>query len=172
MKTKKKYDGILKYLPKGGNTFERKKLIPSKAFQEAMKIFDARDKIIFDNAIAQTSVVPSPQAKDLRNLDWDRMVKEIKEIEDIPRPSMPYSFVMSVESVKIIKDQTPPKHVTIPHLMGTLNGVRTFALSNEKFKEICEKQLDVNDSNRVFVFDNPEALDRFMVKHNITKWDE
>lgn len=38
-------DGILKHLPKGGDTFERKKLTRSKEFQEVMEIFDERDKI-------------------------------------------------------------------------------------------------------------------------------
>lgn len=44
-------DSLLKHLPKGGHTITRKPLVPSKAFQEAMKHFDIRDQRIRDQAI-------------------------------------------------------------------------------------------------------------------------
>lgn len=44
-------DSLLKHFPKGGHTITRQPLVPSKAFQEAMKFFDARDQRIRDQAI-------------------------------------------------------------------------------------------------------------------------
>lgn len=100
------------------------------------------------------------------------ILKSIEKITEVPNKVMPYAFVMSVKYVEIIKKQVPNKEISLSNFMMYLTGVRVFALSNETFKEICEKQPNVNDSNRMFVFDNSLALDIFMVKYGITKWAE
>lgn len=125
------------------------------------------------------SLLFGPDAASNENT-WEEPLKIsdfIKAVESIPpKPVMPYAFVMSVYHGTKLKEQLPPQEITFPqfpHFMGNLTGgVRTFFLSNKKFKEICEKEPEVNDVNKVFIFDNKNSFEWFMLKHNITEWAE
>lgn len=104
-------------------------------------------------------------------LVMDDFLKAVDEIEKVSKKVMPYAFVMSVYQAKTLKKQIPAPKGPLFNFLGLYgNGMSVFALSNKKFKEVCEKEPELNDVNKVFIIDNPLALDMFMVKHNITEW--
>lgn len=70
-------DGILKHLPKGGDTFERKKLTRSKEFQEVMEIFDIRDQGIRDQCLNLV--------KKKNEITLEALKKAGANIDDIPQ---------------------------------------------------------------------------------------